>query len=145
MLANRRNFISFFATLGLSSTLFPGVLWAQVQEKKADAITKEMLAAAEQISGVHFTDAQREMMLEWVNDNHSLYTELSQVHLDVNVAPALHFNPILPGMKFNREQLPVQYSDAANLKRPKKLEEVAYWNIVQLAHLIKQNRFSRLN
>jgi Asp-tRNA(Asn)/Glu-tRNA(Gln) amidotransferase A subunit family amidase len=137
MLANRRDFISLFATLGLSSTLFPGVLWAQVQEKKADAITKEMLAAAEQISGVHFTDAQREMMLEWVNDNRNLYSELRQVHLDVSVAPALHFNPILPGMKFQKEQLPVQYSDATNLKRPKKLEEVAYWNIVQLAHLIR--------
>jgi len=137
MLANRRDFLSLFATLGLTSTLFPGVLWGQVQEKKADVITNEMLAAAEQISGVHFTEAQREMMLEWVNDNRSLYSELRQVHLDVSVAPALHFNPILPGMKFNKEQLPVKYSDAANLKRPKKLENVAYWNIVDLAHLIK--------
>jgi Asp-tRNA(Asn)/Glu-tRNA(Gln) amidotransferase A subunit family amidase len=142
VLANRRKFLSLFATLGLSSTLFPGVLWAQVQEKKTAVITKDMLAAAEQISGVNFTDAQREMMLEWVNDNRSLYTELRQVHLDISVIPALHFNPILPGMKFTKEQLPLQFSNLGNLKRPNKLDDVAFWNIIQLAQLVRTKQVS---
>jgi hypothetical protein len=79
LLSNRRDFIAFFASLGLSSTLFPGVLWAQVQEKPAQKITKEMLIVSERIAGLNFTDAQREMMLEGVNGNLSFYEELRRV------------------------------------------------------------------
>lgn len=56
-LSSRRDFLALFAGLGLSSTLLPGVLWAKAQESGARTITKEMLAPAEHISGVHFTDA----------------------------------------------------------------------------------------
>lgn len=134
---NRRNFITLFATVGLSSTLFPGVLWAQVQEKKTEKITKEMLAAAENISGVHFTDAQREMMLKWVNSNHDLYGELHKLHIDISVPPALQFNPVLPGMKFSTEKLPVQTSSVSGIKRPANLNRLAFFNIFQLAYLLK--------
>ncbi|SDB58389.1 Asp-tRNAAsn/Glu-tRNAGln amidotransferase A subunit [Flavobacteriaceae bacterium MAR_2010_188] len=141
---DRRKFISLFATLGLSSTLLPGVLWAQLQEKKTHSITKEMLEAAEHISGVHFTDAQREKMLEWVNNNHALYEQLHEVDLGYDVAPALHFNPILPGMMFSQEQLPIQTSIIRGLTRPNTLEELAFWNILQLADLIKTRQVSSL-
>ena len=46
---DRRAFISYFATLGLSSTLFPGVLWAELHGKGAEAapaLTREMLRHA---------------------------------------------------------------------------------------------------
>jgi len=73
---SRRQFISYFASIGLSSTLFPGVLWANIQQSKAQKITKEMLAGAEQLSGLQFTDAQRQMMLEGLNQNLHMYEEL---------------------------------------------------------------------
>ena len=31
---DRRSFLAYFSSLGLSSTLFPGVLWAKIEEKK---------------------------------------------------------------------------------------------------------------
>ena len=65
-----------------------------------------MLIVAEQIAGLNFTDAQREMMLEGVNGNLAFYKELRRVHLDVSDAPALRFSPILPGMKFDKKRLP---------------------------------------
>ena len=141
-LPNRRNFIAFFAGLGLSSTLFPGVLWSQVQEKSAQKITKEMLIAAERMAGLNFTDAQREMMLEGINGNLTFYEELRRVHLDVSDAPALRFSPILPGMKFDKRRLPFRPTVTSDLSRPKNLEDVAFWSVVQLAVLIKSRQVS---
>ena len=141
-LPNRRNFIAFFAGLGLSSTLLPGVLWAQVQEKPAQKITKEMLIVAEQIAGLNFTDAQREMMLEGVNGNLNFYEELRRVPLDVSDVPALRFSPILPGMKFDKRRLPFRPTIISTPARPKNLEDVAFWSVLQLAGLIKSRQVS---
>ncbi len=60
--------------MGLSSTLLPGVSWAKLQEQKPQKITKEMLRDAEEIAGLHFTDAQRDMMLDGVTK-----TEISTI------------------------------------------------------------------
>ena len=101
---SRRQFIEYFAGIGLSSTLLPGVLWADMQQLKTQKITKEMLKNAEEIAGLNFTEAQREMMLAGVNQNLHMYDELRQVHLDVSVEPAVRFSPILPGMRFDTER-----------------------------------------
>ena len=139
---DRRNFIAYFSSLGLSTTLFPGALWARSQEKGAQKITKEMLIAAEQIAGLRFTDAQREMMLEGVNGNLRFYEELRRVLLNVSDAPALRFSPILPGMKFEKRQLPFSPTPLPIVTRPKNLEDVAFWTIAQLAALIKSRKVS---
>ena len=47
----RRRFLSYFASVGLSSTLLPGVLWARVQQEKAERITSAMLRDALAIAG----------------------------------------------------------------------------------------------
>ena len=58
---DRRAFMAYFSSIGLGSTLLPGVLWAQVQQQQqGPAITKEMIAAAEQIAGVEFSDEERD-------------------------------------------------------------------------------------
>jgi hypothetical protein len=54
---DRRAFMAYFSSIGLGTTLFPGVLWAQAQQQQqGPAITKEMVAAAEQLSGLEFSD-----------------------------------------------------------------------------------------
>jgi len=79
-----------------------------------------MLRNAEEIAGLNFTEAQREMMLEGVNQNLRMYDELRQIHLDVSVEPACRFSPILPGMRFDTARLPFQMSAVSSLARPTK-------------------------
>jgi Asp-tRNA(Asn)/Glu-tRNA(Gln) amidotransferase A subunit family amidase len=141
---NRRDFIAFFAGLGLSSTLLPGVLWAQIQERSAKKISKEMLVAAEQIAGLNFTDAQREIMLDGVNNNVSFYEELRRVPLKVSDPPALRFSPILPGMRFDKRRLPFRPTSLPAVTRPENLDDVAFWSIIHLAALIKSRQVSSL-
>jgi Asp-tRNA(Asn)/Glu-tRNA(Gln) amidotransferase A subunit family amidase len=142
LLANRRQFIGYFTSIGLSSTLLPGVLWAKVHQQKALRISEEMLKEAEKIAGLHFSEAQRDMMVEGVNQNLRRYDELRQIHLDVSVAPALRFSPILPGMKFDMKRLPFRMSKVPSTPRPKDVEQVAFWPVTQLAQLIKSRNLS---
>lgn len=77
------------------------------------------------------------MMLEWVNGNRPLYQQLHAVHLDVGVAPALYFSPILPGMTLETERRPFRASSAPAVSRTANLEDVAFWSILRLAELVR--------
>jgi hypothetical protein len=82
-----RRFLLRFSGLGLSYTLLPGVLCAKVQEKPAQRITKAMLRDAEQIAGVQFDGAERELILNRVNENLERYDAL--VHSSTPTATGL--------------------------------------------------------
>ena len=56
---DRRSFMGYFAGAGLSSTLFPGVLWAKLAA--GAEITVETIASAEEVAGIHFDAAEREL------------------------------------------------------------------------------------
>ncbi len=90
----RRRFLAYFSSLGLSSTLLPGALWAGLS--KGDRVTTDMLKAAEQLAGHEFTDSEREMMVDGLNKQLASYEKLRTVELPNDVPPALQFNPLLP-------------------------------------------------
>jgi Asp-tRNA(Asn)/Glu-tRNA(Gln) amidotransferase A subunit family amidase len=153
----RRSFLAYFSSLGLSSTLFPGVLWSKMEEKGAavhvvddDAeaqttavkitITKEMLRDAAAVAGLAFTDQQLDRMLAGVNKNLTRYAELREIPLDNSIAPPLYFNPILPGTKIDRTKRPIQTSAPPQVERPQNLEDAAYWQVTELAELIRSKQ-----
>src|SRR6202790_1959509 len=103
---DRRSFVACFSSLGLTSTLLPGVLWAKVDSEKAAVITREMLREACSVAGVSFTDQQLDAMLADVNKNLAKYAELRKTPLDNSVAPPIYFNPIVPGTKVDRAKKP---------------------------------------
>jgi hypothetical protein len=94
----RRRFLAYFSSVGLSSTLLPGVLWAKIQDEEEPRITKDMLGDAEQVAGLEFTDEERDLMLEGLNSNLDDYERLRMVELSNEVPPALYFDPIPPGV-----------------------------------------------
>src|SRR5438067_2318477 len=91
---DRRAFLSYFSSLGLGSSLLPGVLWGKVAAG-AD-ITKETIAAAEEIAGVSYTDDERTMMVNSLTNQKRAIDTLHKVSLDNGVAPALVFVPLPP-------------------------------------------------
>ena len=139
---DRRSFLAYFSSLGLSSTLLPGVLWAKVEEEKPARISKEMLKAAASVAGVHFTEQQFDSMLKGVNENLGKYKEIQKVELDNSVAPPLYFNPIVPGMKIERAKRAFRMSEAPKVSRPNNLEDVAFWPATHLAELIRTKEVS---
>src|SRR5688572_25508513 len=103
---DRRRFLAYFSGVGLTSTLLPGVLWAQLEQSRTSRVSKEMLAAAETIAGMEFTDAERESMVQGLNENLERYDEVHKTPLRSVDAPAQQFSPILPGMTFDKTRRP---------------------------------------
>jgi Asp-tRNA(Asn)/Glu-tRNA(Gln) amidotransferase A subunit family amidase len=140
----RRSFLAYFSGLGLSATVLPGVLWAKMQDDEVTTITKEMLKNAEQLAGLEFTDRERDLMVEGLNGHLKHYEKLREVRLDNSVVPALQFNPVTPGVKFEKKQLPIKASRPIKAKRPSDIEDLSFWTITNLAGLIKSRKVSSL-
>src|SRR3954466_2674756 len=142
--ATRRQFITYFSSVGLASTLLPGVLWAKLQEEQTPRVTGAMLKDALAVAGLEFTDEQREQMLAGVNQNLERYAELRQIRIDPNLAPPLYYSPIVPGTRLDRVAKAFRPAAVPALHRPSELEEVAFWPIGHLAHLLKTRQVTSL-
>jgi hypothetical protein len=134
---DRRSFLAYFSSVGLSSTLLPGVLWARLQETKQQKITVATLKDAAAVAGLDFSDDQYETMLDGVNRNLQGYEALRAIKLDNSIDPPLYFNPLLPGMTVDRTDKPFRTSAPAQVERTSDLEQVAFWPIVGLAQLLR--------
>jgi len=139
---SRRLFLGYFSGVGLVSTLFPGILWTRMQEKESLRVTREMLSEAEKLSGLEFTEEEREKMLEGVNENLEKYEELHKLTLDNGVAPALKFSPLLPGMNFAGGKTPARPSKLPDIEAPSDLEELAFWPVTKLATLLESRQIT---
>src|SRR6266851_2101455 len=107
---DRRNFVKTCSGMGLTGTLFPGVLWAQAQALGVTKITKEMIDNAAAIADVTIADEYKEMMLSDLNDNAKGYEEIYKLKIPNSVDPAVVFDPVLPGMKFETERKSMRMS-----------------------------------
>ncbi len=142
---DRRNFMKTCSGMGLAGTLLPGVLWAQAQAQGAKKITKEMIENAAAIADVPVSDDYKEMMLENLNDQAKGYEEIYKLHIPNSVEPAMLFDPVLPGMKFESERKPARISKAPNpaaSSAPKNLEDLAFASVRELAELVRTKKVS---
>jgi Asp-tRNA(Asn)/Glu-tRNA(Gln) amidotransferase A subunit family amidase len=133
----RRRFLAHFASVGLGSTLAPGILWARMQDAGAKKLTVEMVADAMKLSGLDFNEADLKSMVDAANQNLARYEELRTVHIPNDVSPPFHFSSLVPGIEINRTKLPFRLSAAPAVKRPVNLEEAAFWPVRHLAELIR--------
>jgi hypothetical protein len=110
---DRRAFLTVCSRFGVTATLLPGVLWAMADEK--GKITREMIDSAATVADVHIADEYREMMLEDLNSYSEGFDAIYALHIKNDVAPAVIFDPVLPGMKFETERRPMKISAAPNV------------------------------
>jgi Asp-tRNA(Asn)/Glu-tRNA(Gln) amidotransferase A subunit family amidase len=135
---DRRAFMSFFSAIGLGGTLLPGVLWARSQE--GEVITREVLAQAEKVAGLSFTDEERDMMLEGLNDRLDAFAAIRELDIPNAVVPALQFQPAVPARASTRRSTAFRRSRRPDLTRPDRLEDVAFWPVTDLSELIRSGQ-----
>src|SRR5256886_16952512 len=139
------DFMKTCSGMGLAGTLFPGVLWAQARAEGAKKITKEMIESAAAIADVPISEEYKEMMLENLNDHGKGYEEIYKLHIPNSVDPALIFDPLLPGMKFETCRKPLKIFKAGNsatVSAPKNLEDLAFANVRVLSELVRTLKVS---
>ena len=135
--------MSFFTGIGLSSTLLPGVLWAKYQEKKK--IDKEILQNAEKIAGLEFTDEERDLMLDGLDNLLESYEKLREIPLDNSVAPAIQFNPVPVGFECSRKVKPFNAGKVKTPEVPSNLEKLAFLPVTHLSKLIEERKVSSVD
>jgi len=138
-LPSRRHFLSAVASVGAGSSLLPGVLWAKLAEG-AD-ISKETVACAEEIAGIKFTDEQRTMLVDDLKRQAQQIAALHRVELANAVAPALHFDPLPPGVALRpRPAGPMVRARVPVMARPQHLEELAFRSVAELSELVRTRK-----
>jgi Asp-tRNA(Asn)/Glu-tRNA(Gln) amidotransferase A subunit family amidase len=134
----RRRFMAHFAGIGLGATLVPGVLWARMQDAGAQAINVAMITDALKVAGLeNFSDEERQAMVQSANRSLTTYQALHDLHIPNDVSPPFHFSSIVPGIEVNKTKAPFRLSRAQGVRRPAKLEDVAFWPVRNLAELIR--------
>ena len=123
---DRRTFLSVCSRFGLTATLLPGVLWAMADEK--GKITREMIDSAAAIADVHIVDEYKDMMLEDLNSYNEGFEAIHGLHIKNEVAPAVIFDPVLPGMNFETARRPMKISAApiADVTPPNNLKHLSF-------------------
>jgi Asp-tRNA(Asn)/Glu-tRNA(Gln) amidotransferase A subunit family amidase len=140
---DRRSFMGYFAGVGLTSTLFPGVLWAKLAAG-AD-ITVETIASAEEVAGLHFDPAERELMLDGLKQQEARIEALHKIPLANSVSPAIVFDPLPPGKTVAPEpRKPMVRSQSSPRRIGADLEELAFLPVTELSELVRTKRVTSL-
>ena len=143
VLHDRRAFMGYFASLGLGSTLLPGVLWAKVAA--GEEITTQTIACAEEIAGLKFDAEDREMMVGGLKEQAQQIAALRAVKIENSVPPAFVFNPLLPGMTVTRggrgQRRPMKRHPVVQRRSlPSRIEELAFLPVTELSDLVRRRR-----
>jgi Asp-tRNA(Asn)/Glu-tRNA(Gln) amidotransferase A subunit family amidase len=140
---DRRAFMSYFAGVGLGSTLFPGVLWAKLAA--GAEITVDTIASAEDVAGIHFDQAERELMLDGLKQQEQRIEALHKIPLANSVSPAIVFDPLPPGKKIEpAPRRPMVRATVALRARPADLEDLAFLPVAELSELVRRQRVTSL-
>ncbi len=140
----RRQFMAYFSSIGLSGTLLPGVLWARLHGQDESWLTEDVVADAEKIAGLQFTEEERALMLSDLQEFVKDYEEIRQAGIENSVPPAIQFNPRLPGISFEAAQRPQRFTQPEHVKRPDDLDSVAFWPVLELVELLRTEQVSSL-
>ncbi len=142
---DRRAFLAVFSTAGLSSTLMPGLVWAQIQPG-TKTISVEMVREAARLAGLPFSDKECAELTSSLSSLAKHAEEIDKPAL-TNASPLpIHFDPRPPGLPLPPRQPAIfEIEPAPSLSRPKNLEAVAFWPVTHLAHLLRTGAASSVD
>jgi Asp-tRNA(Asn)/Glu-tRNA(Gln) amidotransferase A subunit family amidase len=134
--------------LKLLSLMGAGAVFSRALVTLADdgsVVTEEMIRNAEWVSGVQFSDEERKLMREGVNELVASYTRLREVELGNDVPPALVFQPAADrrsgGETTIRGATP---SKSAAGERPASDTDLAFLPVTELSALVRTRKVSSM-
>jgi Asp-tRNA(Asn)/Glu-tRNA(Gln) amidotransferase A subunit family amidase len=158
MALDRRGFLAACSRAGITSALFPGVLYtlasqaqepAYMDQSKPPKITHEMIDQAALLAGIGpFTDEQKKMMIEGLTDDNGSIKAIRKLNLPNSVAPAFVFHP-LPAEPEERKVMqeltrPIGWKPGPDVTAPSNIEDLAFASVSQLASLLHARKITSL-
>ena len=139
----RRRALSILGTAGIGTAVFQRAMAAYAAD---GPVTREMVAAAEWVSGIKLTEAQRETavnVLKWAREKAE---RVRAIELDNSQLPALNFAPLagpasLPDPR-GYETVKSSERVGESISRPDSDEDLAFSSIKQLGALLRGRKIS---
>jgi len=120
-----------------------GSFWAGMSFRTADVtLTSEMAQYGAKIFGIEFSPAERDSMLDNLNDQLKGFERVRKITLTNADSPALLFNPIPVGFSFEKVHKPLITTVLQNIKRPAVLDSLAFYTVAELGVLLKTKQIS---
>jgi Asp-tRNA(Asn)/Glu-tRNA(Gln) amidotransferase A subunit family amidase len=135
--ATRRRFMTHFASVGLGTTLVPGIVWTRMQDAGVQRVTLDMVAGALKLAGIEATEEEAEALVNGANQNLERFEEIRELDIPNDVSPPFHFSAVVPGIDVDKTPRPFRLSSAPDVRRPADLEEVAFWPVRHIAELVR--------
>ena len=115
------------------------LLWAAVGE---GPITRETLAAAETLAGIELDDSERDLALAGLEELRRDYLTLREVAIVNSVAPALRFDPEVPGALTRQPAAARRLSADRAAALPDDEEAIAFLPALELGRHLRARRIS---
>jgi len=120
--------------------------------RETQTLGKSQIQAAEVVFGLEMTPAERDMMMEDLSEQRDSYASMRRAVPGNRVRPAVRFDPLLGwaagGQTSRNEGIsplePTDWGDPGPVRRPARLESLAFANIAELGKLIRQRQVSCL-
>ncbi|GJM32958.1 MAG: amidase [Saprospiraceae bacterium] len=105
-------------------------------------ITRADVQAAGKIIGLEFTTTEIDSLIPGLEEFQQDYASNRERSIPNATAPVLVFNPIPIGFDIDQTNRPSGYTNADQLIMPENKEDLAFFTVRQLAHLIKSQQIS---
>lgn len=125
--------------------LLVGSLFGFIVAKTTEPLTRQDIKVAQKLFNLHFEDAAIDTMLQYLESNRKAFDTMRTFHLENEIAPALHFDPIPLDYPLSPDRGKNQWYINLQAKLPKNLEDLAFYPIQDLAGLIKSGQITSVD
>ena len=105
-------------------------------------ITSNIVDIASRVFGLEFSPAERDSMLDKLNNARKDYEVLRTIELPNDIAPALYFNPLPAGFTMPTGPSVCKASPLGKVSLPANRDELAFYTVAQLGELIRTKQIS---
>ncbi len=120
---------------------FPVIGQTNTALANTNVITREMVEEAQKLAGLDFSEAKVDLMLPDLKSQLGKFETLRRFSFS-NVPPAMSFNPIPVGFKFETVRRKFKASSPGKVTLPKNPDDLAFYSIAELGALIKTRQIS---
>jgi Asp-tRNA(Asn)/Glu-tRNA(Gln) amidotransferase A subunit family amidase len=152
MTLDRRGFLTACSRAGITSALFPGVLYtlaSQAQESsgtdqsRPPKFTPEMIDQAAILAGIGpFTAEQKQMMIDGLVDQNGSCKAIRKLKIPNSVPPAYVFHPLPPARPPQELKVAQELGGGLFLtpspERPPHIEDLAFATVAELGSLLRE-------
>jgi Asp-tRNA(Asn)/Glu-tRNA(Gln) amidotransferase A subunit family amidase len=115
---------------------------AVLAQTNTNPITREAVVQAEKLIGLDFSDPKIDLALPGLKEQLDNFEAMRRFPLSNRVPPAMQFNPLPVGFKFETARKKFKASSVGSVKLPANLDDLAFYSIGELGALIRNRQIS---